>query len=137
MKGLRWILVTNESNLDAEQQEQLKKLYKTCPELRTCHRLKEDFRKIFESEMSRRKAAQQLTNWKRRAKKTGLKSIEQFVDTLENWEEWILNYFSSGKVTNGIVEGLNNKTKLIKRRGYGYRNNGNFRKRILTECAGQ
>ena len=46
------------------------------------------------------------------------------------------NYFSSGKVTNGTVEGLNNKIKVIKRRGYGYRNNGNFRQRILTECAG-
>ena len=62
--------------------------------------------------------------------------MSKLVDTFENWEESILNYFSYGKVTNGTVEELNNKIKLIKRRGYGYRNNMNFRQRILTECAG-
>ena len=62
--------------------------------------------------------------------------MSKLVDTFENWEESILNYFSYGKVTNGTVEELNNKIKLIKRCGYGYDNNGNFRQRILTECAG-
>ena len=134
LKGLRWVLVTNESNLDDEQKEKLKELYKKCPELKTCHKLKEDFRAIFEEETSRTRAKEKLAAWKRRARRTGLKSLEGFLTTLDNWEEWILNYFSSGKVTNGVVEGLNNKIKLIKRRGYGYRNNGNFRQRILVEC---
>ena len=134
LKGMRWILVTNEANLDEEQKGKLKELYTKCPELKTCHRLKEDFRDIFEKEITRSKAKKKLEAWKRRASKTGLKSIDGFLKTLDNWEEWILNYFSSGKVTNGAVEGLNNKIKLIKRRGYGYRNNGNFRQRILVEC---
>ena len=136
LKGLRWILVTNESNLDDEQKTQLKELYKACPKLRSCHQLQEEFRRIFDDETSRRKAARRLKSWKARVRRTKLASMGKFVDTLENWEEWILNYFSSGKVTNGTVEGLNNKIKVIKRRGYGYRNNGNFRQRILTECAG-
>jgi transposase len=136
LKGLRWILVTNESNLDAEQKARLRQLYRTCPNLKTCHRLKEEFRKIFDEETHRTHADQRLKNWKARARKTDLVSMQKFVDTLENWEEWILNYFTSGKITNGVVEGLNNKIKLIKRRGYGYRNNGNFRQRVLTECAG-
>ena len=134
LKGLRWILVRNETNLDEEQKAKLKELYEKCPELKTCHRLKEDFRNIFEKEKTRPKAKKKLQAWKRRARKTELKSIDAFLTTLDNWEEWILNYFSSGKITNGVVEGLNNKIKLIKRRGYGYRNNGNFRQRILVEC---
>ncbi|MEM7537268.1 MAG: transposase, partial [Chloroflexota bacterium] len=32
------------------------------------------------------------------------------------------------------VEGVNNKIKLIMRRGYGYRNFRHFVLRILTEC---
>lgn len=134
LKGLRWILVTNECNLDEEQKGQLKELYRKCPELKKCHKLKEEFRDIFEKERTRKSAEKKLQAWKRRARRTGLKSLEKFLGTLDNWEEWILNYFSSGKVTNGVVEGLNNKIKLIKRRGYGYRNNGNFRQRILVEC---
>lgn len=134
LKGLRWILVTNESNLDEEQKGQLKELYQKCPELKRCHKLKEEFRDIFEKERTRKTAEKELQAWKRRVRGTGLKSLEKFLGTLDHWEEWILNYFSSGKVTNGVVEGLNNKIKLIKRRGYGYRNNGNFRRRILVEC---
>jgi transposase len=134
LKGLRWVLVKNEDNLNEEEQAKLNEMYEKCPELKICHRLKEDFRTIFEEETSRTKAKARLKAWKKRTKKTGLKSFEGFLTTLDNWEEWILNYFSSGKITNGVVEGLNNKIKVIKRRGYGYRNNGNFKKRILVEC---
>jgi len=136
LKGLRWILVKNEDNLDEEEKAKLKVMYKKCPELKTCHRLKEEFRSIFEEETSRTKAKARLQVWKKRVRKTGLKSLEGFLSTLDNWEEWILNYFSSGKITNGVVEGINNKLKLIKRRAYGYRNNDNFRQRVLVECGG-
>ncbi len=136
LKGLRWILVKNECNLDKEEKVKLKDMYKKCPELKTCHKLKEDFRSIFEEETSRTKAKARLHVWKQRARKTELKSLEGFLSTLDNWEEWILNYFSSGRITNGVVEGINNKLKLIKRRAYGYRNNGNFRQRVLVECGG-
>ncbi|ARJ51637.1 hypothetical protein B5P37_10105 [Staphylococcus lutrae] len=34
-------------------------------------------------------------------------------------------------LTNGPIEGINNKIKLIKRVSYGYRNFYNFRNRIL------
>jgi len=134
LKGLRWVLVTNECNLDDEQRAKLKEMYEKCPELKACHELKEEFRTIFEEETSRVEAKKKLDAWKLRVRKRGLKSLETFLGTLDNWEEWILNYFSSGKVTNGVVEGLNNKIKLIKRRAYGYTNSGNFRQRILVEC---
>ena len=134
LKGLRWVLVKNECDLNEEEAEKLATLYRICPELRTCHRLKEEFREIFDQEQTRPKAVVRLKRWKKRVRQTGLKSLNRFVDTFENWEDWILNYFSSGKVTNGVVEGINTKIKLIKRRGYGYRNNGNFKQRILVEC---
>jgi transposase len=134
LKGLRWILVKNESSLDDEEKAKLRDVYNKCPELKKCHRLKEDFRTIFEHETKRAKAKTKLDAWKRRVRRTGVKSLDGFLATLENWEEWILNYFSSGKVTNGTVEGLNNKIKLIKRRAYGYTNTANFRQRILVEC---
>jgi hypothetical protein len=34
-------------------------------------------------------------------------------------------------VTNGFVEGMNNRIKVIKRMAYGYRNIDNLRRRIL------
>ena len=37
----------------------------------------------------------------------------------------IISYFER-RTTNGMVEGINNKLKLIKRRAYGFRNFRNF-----------
>jgi transposase len=47
-----------------------------------------------------------------------------------NWRSEILNYFDY-HITNGFVEGKNNRIKVIKRMAYGYRNVDNLRRRIL------
>ncbi len=43
----------------------------------------------------------------------------------------IVGYFEQ-RTTNGILEGINNKLKLIKRAAYGFRNFENFRLRSLV-----
>ncbi|MFI6203034.1 transposase [Staphylococcus warneri] len=44
---------------------------------------------------------------------------------------YITNTIRYPHLTNGPIEGINNKIKLIKRVSYGYRNFYNFRNRIL------
>jgi transposase len=53
--------------------------------------------------------------------------------TFSRWRKEILNYFDSG-LTNGMTEGFNNKAKLLKKMGYGYRNQNNFGLRLLNAC---
>jgi transposase len=48
----------------------------------------------------------------------------------EMFEEKV-SYFDK-RTTSGIVEGINNKLKLIKRLGYGFRNFENFNFSLLT-----
>ena len=43
----------------------------------------------------------------------------------------IPNYFHQ-RTTSGIVEGINNKIKLIKRRAFGFRNFEHFRIRVMA-----
>jgi predicted nucleotidyltransferase len=43
---------------------------------------------------------------------------------------WVIGYFDNG-TTSGVVEGINNRLKLIKRLGYGFRNFENFSLRCL------
>jgi len=43
----------------------------------------------------------------------------------------ICNYFLS-RTTSGVMEGINNKLKLIKRQAYGFVNFDNFRARLLA-----
>lgn len=50
--------------------------------------------------------------------------------TIIRWLDEVIAYFDNG-ITNGVVEGINNKLKLIKRSDYGFRNFNNFRIRCL------
>ena len=75
-----------------------------------------------------------LKEWEKKVAGLHNPEMDKFLNTLNNWREWILNYFVSKKATNAFVEGMNNKIKLIKRAGYGYRNKMNFRRKVLIEC---
>lgn len=60
--------------------------------------------------------------------------IEEFIEasnTIENWLEYIVNSFIDKRLSNGYTEGLNNKIKVTKRVGFGYKNFDFFRLRIL------
>jgi transposase len=48
LKGSRWIVVRNRSELSIKQADQLNQILDLCPELRTMYLLKEEFRTIFE-----------------------------------------------------------------------------------------
>lgn len=133
LKGIRWLLLTNKEKLDDEQQESLARALEASSELRTLYDLKEDFRTLFESNDTRTDAKKALQTWIERARATNLSSLQSFLTTLSNWGAQILNYFHDG-VTQGFVEGMNNKIKLIKRRCFGFRNFENFRLRILATC---
>ena len=52
------------------------------------------------------------------------------VATIKRWFAEIVGYFER-RTTNGIVEGINNKLKLLKRCGFGFRNFNNFEIRAL------
>ena len=53
--------------------------------------------------------------------------------TLKKYMRYIENMFESN-ITNGVIEGLNNKIKSIKRTAFGYLNFSNFKKRVLIQA---
>jgi transposase len=131
LKGGRWLLVKNRENLSAEEEAQLAQMLAVSPELKTCYELKEAFRTWFAQSADRETAANGLLDWQTKAKATGLRSLQAFVKTLDNWREGILNYFN-GRHSNGFAEGVNLKIKMLNRRGFGYRNFAHFRLHILV-----
>jgi transposase len=62
-----------------------------------------------------------------------LPEIKTLRRTLMKWRNEILNYFSTG-LTNARTEGFNNKAKVVKRMGYGYKQFRNYRLKVLTAC---
>jgi transposase len=136
LKGCRWLLVKNAADLTDEEQAKLEAMFAVSPTLQRLHALKEAFRAVFETAPDRATAREQLADWIHDVEQSGLASLTKFVTTLRNWWDVILNYFHD-RLTSGFVEGMNNKLKLIKRLGYGYRNFAHFRLRVLVECDGR
>ncbi len=59
---------------------------------------------------------------------SGLRPV---VRTFIKLQRYIGHTFKYKHLTNGRIEGLNNKIKVLKRIAYGYRNFQNFRTRLL------
>ena len=90
------------------------------------HEFKEDFRKIFAEKTDWLSGLFSIGKW--------LNSAAQYFpssqQTIKRWLNEIVAYFDN-RTTSGVVEGINNKLKLIKRSAYGFRNFDNFRLRCL------
>jgi transposase len=99
--------------------------------LQLAYQLKEDFLAWYRIVIPEQ-AMQRLHGWYQQTEATGFVEWQEAVQTIRHWEYEILNYFY-WPVTNAFTEGNNNVIKVVKRRGYGYRNFDNLRRRILLE----
>ena len=86
------------------------------------HDLKEEFHSLFEQSQNLDKGTLELIDWLTKAQPYYKKSVE----IIKKWFAFIVGYFDQ-RTTNGIVEGINNKLKLLKRCGLGFRNFINFK----------
>jgi transposase len=138
MKGKRPLFMQPKEVLTAAQEEERKKLAEIFPEIAQAWSLKEDLRSWYhDSDASN--AAKELDCWITRVEKDGPPEMREALSAFRNWREEILAFFTflpDNRITNGFVEGKNNRTKAIMRQAYGYRNRLNLRLRILcTEAA--
>ncbi|MBF1987984.1 ISL3 family transposase [Fischerella thermalis] len=122
----KYSLLKNEDSLNEKQKEKLKSVQDVSPKLAKMHALKEEFRDIFETTKSWGDSIIKLLDWMYDA----LSYFPKSIGTIVRWFGEIVGYFD-GRTTSGTVEGINNKLKLIKRLGYGFRNFSNFRLRSL------
>ncbi|MBC6311004.1 transposase, partial [Listeria sp. FSL L7-1582] len=51
----------------------------------------------------------------------------------QRWETEIINAFIYPHLSNGFVEGINNRTKVLKRGAYSFQCFERFRAKILTQ----
>lgn len=100
--------------------------------LRQLREQRDQLRDLFEDATIHTAAegARRLRVWMQRARQLGLKALEAFCKTLENWLEEIANYFVD-RASNGRVEGFNTGLRGILWRAFGMFNFEHFRLRVL------
>lgn len=121
------LLLRNQDNLNSEQLEELNKLLCQSTRLRKAHEYKEEFREIYENSETVESGKEKFTKWLKKASLV----YGQVITTITNHLDSICNYFLS-HASSGVMEGINNKIKQIKRQAYGFTNFDNFRIRLLA-----
>jgi transposase len=131
LKGIRWLLLKNQENLDPKKKERqrLERALRLNEPLAIVYYMKEDLRQIWLQE-TKFMARFFLEDWLARARVSGIRMLENFADTLEEHQEGILNYYDY-QISTGPLEATNNKIQLMKRKAYGYRDHGFFKLKIL------
>jgi transposase len=95
LKGSRWLWLTNEENLTADERRELEGLCRQFPRLAELRQQREALRRIFEDRgvQTAEEGAGRLHAWVAQARQLGLKALNAFCQTLENWLAKIANYF--------------------------------------------
>lgn len=110
------------------------------PDLKRAIDLKDEFYEILHT-TSFEKAPRVLREFIEKLKSSGIPEYKYVARTYKNWFNEVVNSFweevnqETGEIyhlTNGFIEGINNKIKVIKRNAFGYRNFWNFRTRIFA-----
>jgi transposase len=126
-RGSKYLLLSNRINLEHAQIEKLEIILKKSECLRIAYEMKEEFREIYETNMTVTIAQTEFKDWLNYAQIF----FQESASTIVNHFEGICNYFLN-RTTSGVMEGINNRIKLIMRQGYGFSNFDNFRERVLA-----
>jgi transposase len=132
LKGTRWLGVTNQENLTAEQRAELEILKERFPRLRDLVNQRETLRQVFEDRSIRDAATgtERLRTWITQARTMGLTALDKFCRTLENWLDKIAQYFVA-RCSNGRTEGFNHSLRSVLWRAFGMTNFFHVRLRVL------
>ena len=131
LKGISWLLLMNPENLDPKKKEpqRLERALKLNEPLAMAYYLKEYLRTLWH-QPGKAMARLVLADWLSLARASGVRLLERFADTLEKYQEGILNYYDY-PISTGPLEGTNTKIKLLQRQAYGFRDQEFFKLKIL------
>ncbi len=129
LKGLknRYLLLKNGEDLTETEKQDLKELLNNSPCLSIAYELKEELRDIYETSTTVKMGRRRLQKWLVMARLM----FGQTAETLEKHIQAICHYFLK-RTTSGVMEGLNNKIKLIVRQSYGFKNFSLLREKLLA-----
>jgi transposase len=119
-------------DLTQEETQEREKIGTRLPDLEKAWQLKEALRTWYAT-ATMADAAGRLDAWIKQVQQEGPNALREALSPFKNWRQEILAFFQFLPilVSNGFVEGKNNRTKTMMRQAYGYRCHYNLRMRIL------
>ena len=130
---MRHVLHKKPAKLTEEERWYLHRYLGMSSELKQAYELKETYRQWFtkaKEEKDLQKIKEGLEAFYRQVEQANILAFIKRIQTLKNWQVEILNSFVFA-YSNGFLEGINNKSKVLKRNAYGFRKYEHFRAKIL------
>jgi transposase len=124
LKGQKYLFLKKQKDLTEKQKHKKFTLAESFPKLGESVRLVELFDDFFEFN-DKEHASAYLAYWCDLAEDSGIFPFQKVVKTIKAHWTGIRNY-TDAKISNGILEGINSKVQLAKRRARGFRNVQNF-----------
>jgi transposase len=134
VKKSRWALLKSPWNLDLRQGQKLREVQRLNRRLYRAYLLKESLAQGMDYRQPGR-ASRHLDRWSQWASRSKLKSFVRLAKTVRKHKKGIVAYTETG-LSNGVVEGLNNKIRLVMRRAYGFRNTAALKAMVFLCCGG-
>lgn len=132
IKGQRYTLLAHRENLSLDGRRALKKLLKANKRLNTAYLLKESFGQLWDYR-TERGARAFFERWKDSLKWQRLEPYRKFAELIERHWDGVASYcHPNNKISLGLVEGLNNKIRVLQRRAYGYRDEKYLKLKIIA-----
>ena len=134
VKSARWLLLRNRDNVAAEDQVRLDELLEANRALFTVYVLKDDLKALWDYRHAGY-AQRFWQHWYRRAVRSRIAPLVAFARKLKPYLPGILAHCRWPLGTN-LIEGINNKIKVIKRMAYGFRDEAYFFLKIRAAFPG-
>lgn len=128
LKKARWTLLMNNANLSESRSEHLNAILKEHRDLAVCYAMKEEMYKLF-TMTDPILAETGWNNWFKAAEESNIPALERFAKLKKTRIHGLIAH-ATYPISTGKIEGFNNKIKVAKRIGYGYRNEDYFFKLI-------
>lgn len=124
LKGHKYTFLKKEEKLTADQKHAKFELMDLFPTLGDGVRFVELFDDFFDLH-DKEQAAAYLAWWCDQVEDSGIFPFIKFVNTVKAHWSGLVDWYDN-KISNGILEGINSKVQLAKRRARGFRNIDNF-----------
>ena len=132
IKNHKYTFLRPNKKLSEKKRNELEYITMPYPHLGEAYRLKEMFLDVFRIK-DPDQAKGYLQFWRDMVKESTIQPFIKFVSLIKAHWFGIVNYFES-KLTNGILEGINSKIQLAKKRVRGFRNIYNYKNIIMFLC---
>ncbi|MBC6308231.1 ISL3 family transposase [Listeria sp. FSL L7-1582] len=134
-KRMKGLFYKRKHDLTSEQWTLVQRYLELDSDLQTAYDIKEAYQAWFDTHKAqeRTNVRHALHHFYELVRQANIPEFIAAIGTFQRWETEIINAFIYPHLSNGFVEGINNRTKVLKRGAYGFQCFERFRAKILAQ----